>query len=100
MVLFGFKTVRAGEQALIWNHLGEARLLVGPARVTLWRSRLERLAHHYADENEYLEVNQKAGPRLCLPGPVQMFRNPVQHESIYVKDSIMVSANQALVVYR
>ena len=100
VLLLGFKTVRAGEQALVWNHHGEARLVVGPSRLTLWRSRVETLQHYYADEGEYLEVNRKAGPRLCLPGPVQMFRNPLEHESIRVRDAVMVSANQALVVYR
>ena len=29
-----FKTVREGEQAVIFNHLGEARLVVGPQRVS------------------------------------------------------------------
>ena len=28
-----FKTILEGEQAVIFNHLGEGRLLVGPARV-------------------------------------------------------------------
>jgi len=46
-----------------------------------------------------LEVNQRNGPRLCLTGPTQLYLNPIDHESIHVKDAILVSANEALVVY-
>ena len=56
MVLFGFKTVDEGEQILVRNHLGNARLVTGPSRVTLWRSKVEYLEHYFANENQYLEV--------------------------------------------
>ena len=29
-----YKTIREGEQAVIYNHLGEGRLVVGPERVS------------------------------------------------------------------
>jgi len=32
-----FKTVLEGEQAVIFNHLGEGRLVVGPARVSKYQ---------------------------------------------------------------
>jgi len=99
MTLFGFKTIDAGEQALIRNHLGVAKVVAGPARVTLWRSKVETLRLFYAGEGQYLEVNQRNGPRLCLAGPTQLFLNPIEHESIHVKEAILVSANEALVVY-
>jgi len=99
MTLFGFKTIDAGEQALIRNHLGVAKVVAGPARVTLWRSKVETLPLYYAGEGQYLEVNQRNGPRLCLAGPTQLYKNPIEHESIHVKDAVLVSANEALVVY-
>jgi len=99
-MLFGFKTIEAGEQALIRNHLGKAKLVIGPARVTLWRSSAEKLLSYFADETQYLEVNFRNGPRECHIGPVQMFMNPVEVESINIKDVVLVSANEALVVYR
>jgi len=99
-MLFGFKTIEAGEQALIKNHLGKAKLVVGPARVTLWRSSVEKLYPYFADETQYLEVNVKNGPRECHIGPVQMFLNPVEIDSIHIRDVVLVSANEALVVYR
>lgn len=99
MKLFGFKTIDAGEQALVRNHLGVAKVVAGPARVTLWRSKVENLRLFYAGEGQYLEVNQRNGPRLCLSGPTQLYLNPIEHESIHIKDAILVSANEALVVY-
>ena len=54
---------------------------------------------HYAGEGQYLEVNQRAGPRLCLPGPKQLHMDPTKHASIHVRDAILVNANEALVIY-
>merc|ERR1719430_2036963 len=99
MTVFGFKTIHAGEQVLVRNHLGEAKAVTGPARITLWRSKSEKLTLYYAGEGQYLEVNQRNGPRLCLTGPIQLYFNPIDHESIHIKDAILVSANEALVVY-
>ena len=55
-------------------------------------------AGEQAGEGQYLEVNQRNGPRLCLSGPTQLYLNPIEHESIHIKDAILVSANEALVV--
>ena len=100
MVLFGFKTIQAGEQALIRNHEGAAKLVPGPARVTLFRSRVEKLSPYFAADGQYLEVNYRHAARECVPGPVQMFLNPVEVESIFKKEAILVSANEALVIYQ
>merc|ERR1711936_29544 len=99
MTIFGFKTIHAGEQVLVRNHLGEAKAVTGPARITLWRSKAEKLTLYYAGEGQYSEVNQRNGPRLCLTGPIQLYFNPIDHESIHIKDAILVNANEALVVY-
>ena len=99
MVLFGYKTIDAGEEALVRNHLGKAKLVRGPARVTLWRSSVQVLRSYFAAEGQYLEVNYKHGPRQCIPGPHLIFSNPVEVDSVHVKDAILVSANEALVVY-
>ena len=49
--------------------------------------------------NTAFQVNQRAGPRLCLAGPVQLHLDPTKHESIRVREAILVSSNEALVVY-
>jgi len=100
MVLFGYKTIDDGEQALIRNHEGSAKLVKGPARVTLWRSTVQKLTPYFAADGQYLEVNHKNGPRECVMGPAQMFLNPVEIASIIVREAVLVSANEALVVYR
>jgi len=99
MVLFGYKTIDAGEEALVRNHLGTAKLVQGPARITLWRSSVEKLMSYFAAEGQYLEVNYKLGPRQCIPGPHLAFLNPLHIDSINVMNAILVSANEALVVY-
>ena len=99
MPLFKLKTIEEGSAALVRNHLGEARLVNGPARLTLWRSKVEMLQLHYAGEGQYLEVNQRTGPRLCFPGPIQLHLDPTKHASIHVRDAILVNANEALVIY-
>merc|ERR1711923_493635 len=99
-VLFGYKTIDDGEQALIRNHEGSAKLVKGPARVTLWRSTVQKLTPYFAADGQYLEVNHKNGPRECVMGPAQMFLNPVEIASIIVREAVLVSANEALVVYR
>merc|ERR1711923_658124 len=98
-VLFGYKTIDDGEQALIRNHEGSAKLVKGPARVTLWRSTVQKLTPYFAADGQYLEVNHKNGPRECVMGPAQMFLNPVEIASIIVREAVLVSANEALVVY-
>ena len=99
MPLLKLKTIDEGEAGLVRNHLGEARLVTGPARLTLWRSKVQMLALHYAGEGQYLEINQRTGPRLCLPGPLQLHLNPILHASIAVREAILVSGSEALVVY-
>ena len=100
MVLFGYKTIQAGEQALIRNHQGDAKLVTGPARLTLFRSRVEKLSPYFAADGQFLEVNYRHAARDCVPGPVQMFLNPVEMKSIEIKDATLVSANEALVIYQ
>ena len=60
---------------------------------------MQKLMSYFADEGQYLEVNYKHGPRQCIPGPHLAFHNPVHVDSIKVMDAILVSANEALVVY-
>ena len=92
MPLFKLKTIEEGSAALVRNHLGEARLVTGPARLTLWRSKVEMLQLHYAGEGQYLEVNQRTGPRLCLPGPIQLHLDPTSSKKIISLTVMVVSS--------
>ena len=61
---------------------------------------MEKLTPFFAADGQYLEVNHRHGPRECVLGPAQLFWNPVEVESIAVRDAVLVSANEALVIYR
>ena len=45
-------------------------------------------------------MNYRNGPREYHVGPVQLYKNKIEVASIHVKDIVLVSANEALVVYR
>ena len=61
---------------------------------------MEKLTPFFAADGQYLEVNHRYRPRECVLGPAQLFWNPVEVESIAVRDAVLVSANEALVIYR
>ncbi|XP_053401267.1 uncharacterized protein LOC123549498 [Mercenaria mercenaria] len=95
-----FKTVLEGEQAVIFNHLGEGRLVVGPSRVFLFRERLQKLKRHTATQHEYLKIRDNNGIVTHKPGPCEIFFNPMLHENIYVMDALKLDANHMIVVYK
>ena len=74
---------------MVRNHLGDAKLVTGPARVTLWRSSVEKLRAHFAAEGEYLEINYKHGPRQCIAGPRLVFDNPIEVISVIIEIIIL-----------
>lgn len=95
-----FKTVREGQQAVVYNHMGEGRLLEGPRRVFLFRERLTFLELHTADLYQYLVMKEIDGTVTHNRGPCKMFCNPLLHESIQVKDAKKIDANHMIVVYK
>ena len=72
MVLFGFKTINDGQRAIVWNYQGVSKVVDGPARLTLWRSRVTRLEKFVAGQGEYIQYQTKDGERIVLPGPCHM----------------------------
>lgn len=72
MVFLGFKTIRVGDRYLIQNHLGDVRIVDGPARLTLFRSTAEQLRLHFAADDQYLDIQQKDGKRIVQAGPCSM----------------------------
>lgn len=95
-----FKTVREGQQAVVYNNFGEGRLLEGPTRVFLYRERLKFLKLHTADMYQYLIIKDIDGNITHKRGPCQMFCNPLLHESIKVELAKKVDANHMMVVYK
>lgn len=95
-----FKTILEGEQAVIFNHLGEGKLVVGPARVFLFRERLQKLKKYTASQYEYLKLRDKDGVVTHKRGPCEMFFNPMLHENIQTLDALKLDANHMVVVYK
>lgn len=95
-----FKTVREGEQAIILNHLGEGRLIIGPSRVFLFRERLQKLKRFTASQFEYLIVTDSNGLVKHVLGPCEIFHNPLEHRSVKLAQAIKIDANHMVVLYR
>ncbi|XP_060083303.1 uncharacterized protein LOC132562573 [Ylistrum balloti] len=96
----GWETLDVGEQALVFNHEGSARIEDGPKRLFLWRERFQRLTRHAADQKQFLVIAYKDGRVEHKKGPCVMFKNPIAHNSITIKNMRSLDANEALVVYK
>ena len=72
MVLFGFKTVNQGQSAIVWTHTGRSKIVVGPARLRLWRSHADILSKVVAGQGESIQYQTVGGERRVLPGPATL----------------------------
>ena len=72
MVLFGFQTISEGEQYLITKHTGKSKVVEGPCRITLFRSKKQQLNRYTANDDQFLEIRQTDGKKVVLPGPCSM----------------------------
>lgn len=94
------KTVREGERALLVNKHGQGRLVDGPQRVFVINKRFECLPRFSADQKQYLRVKHRDGTIEHMPGPCSLYQNPHRVDSVEVKDSYALDANEVLVVYQ
>jgi len=98
-MLYGIRTILAGDRLALWNQQGEVRLVDGPRRLWLWRETTQRVERHTAREGEYLIVTHRDGRVEHLPGPVMLWQHPVEHRSVQLAEAIAISAHEAVVVY-
>lgn len=96
----GYHTIKEGDQALVFNSGGQGTLVIGPRRVYIFRGDIEYLRRYVADQNQYLQVKYRDGRKENEPGPIEMFHNRLEVESIEVKDAVKLDANHMLVVYK
>lgn len=96
----GWETLDVGEQALVYDHEGTARVEEGPKRLFLWRERFHRLSRHAVDQNSYAIVRYKDGRVDHLKGPCVIYKNLLHHVSVKTFAMTSLDANEALVVYR
>lgn len=97
----GFKTVEEGKQALLFDDQGRGTLITGPRRIYVWGSQRLELLHRYtANQNQYMIIKDRKGQVIHAPGPFEKFLNPLETESISVRNAIKLDANHSLVVYK
>ena len=97
--MIGFRTIRTGERAALWDKQGRVKILDGPRRLFLFTQTLQALPRFTAEPNQYLAIQFKDGRRQHTQGPAMTWLDPVAHEAVEVKDAININANEALVVY-
>lgn len=98
--MIGFRTIRTGERAAVWDAVGRVRFLDGPRRVFLFRETLQPLPRFTAEADEYLVVKFRDGRAEHIPGPATVFFDPAAHEEVRVEKALAVDGHEAVVVYR
>lgn len=93
-------TIRQGNRVAIWNKSGRVRYVDGPKRLWLFRETIEHLGRFSAEADAYLVVRYRSGVARHLRGPVDLWFDPVEHESITVEPLVPVDANEAMVIYK
>src|SRR5262245_52723220 len=94
------QTIRRGERVAVWSPRGEVRFVDGPRQLLLFRDRVERLRRYSAEAHQYLAVRFLNGRVEHLRGPVDLWFNPAEHQTITVENAIPIDAHEALVVYQ
>lgn len=84
----------------MWSHDGRVSIVEGPARVFLFRKRLELLPVFLANQKQYLEITHQTGMVEIQHGPCRLYKHPLLHSRIVVRDAVDLTSNEVLVVYR
>ena len=97
--MIGFHKVRQGDRVMVEQMNGGVRFVDGPKRLLLFGGQVQLLGRYSAGPDEYLAIEYKDGTREHVPGPANVWRDPVAHCTIQVRAATKVDANEALVVY-
>lgn len=94
-----FTVVRQGNRIAVWNRRGEMEIVDGPRRMYTMGKTVERLHRYSASVNQFLAVKFIDGTVRNVPGPADLWFDPLVHGEITVDDAIAVDANEAIIVY-
>jgi hypothetical protein len=94
-----FYTVEEGQRVLMTRRNGTKEMLVGPKRAFRWHRRFEQMPHHVAHPGEFLIIRFRDGHQEHLPGPVEAWFDPREHEGIATEQCVQIAAKEAVVVY-
>lgn len=93
--------VLPGERILKLHNNGLVSFQDGPSFVmSLYLHRIARMRCFTAKPNEYTQVTFHDGTVQILPGPTNVFENPVEIKNIVVKPALELRTSEAIVVYR
>ncbi len=93
------KTIRRGERVAVWSPSGDVRFVDGPKRILLLWDKIEPLRRFRAEPHQYLVVRYLNGGTEHRRGPVEVWWNPTEHESISLRQLEEIDANEAALVY-
>jgi hypothetical protein len=94
-----FHVVEEGQRVLKRRADGVIEVIVGPKRVWRGRNVFAPMRHYVAHPGEYLIIRFRDGRQEHLPGPVELWDDPRQHQEITRQDALQVAAKEAVVVY-
>eukprot|EP00545_Synedropsis_sp_CCMP1620_P011721 CAMPEP_0119014670 /NCGR_PEP_ID=MMETSP1176-20130426/10160_1 /TAXON_ID=265551 /ORGANISM="Synedropsis recta cf, Strain CCMP1620" /LENGTH=368 /DNA_ID=CAMNT_0006967885 /DNA_START=50 /DNA_END=1156 /DNA_ORIENTATION=+ len=97
-VRIGGRTIKDGEAAVVWNNKGICTEIVGPNRTSLWFSTIRFLDPFKAEAQQYLAVKYRDGTVEHMPGPINLYLNPVVHDSIQVQDGTKLESKDDCIV--
>jgi len=93
-------TLQTGNRIALWDRQGRVNLVDGPKLLWTFGKRIQALDHTAAGPDEYLRVVYMDGTTEHIAGPVELWKDPVRHETITVCQAINVDAHEAIVIYR
>lgn len=99
MNMFGIRVVKKGQRVNVWKPGGDKSVQDGPKVLLALFCRIEPLQRHVAMPEEYLVIRFRDGRTEHRRGPAMEWLDPVVHETIEVRRALVVSANEAIVVY-
>lgn len=95
----GTYTVAQGERVQVVDSTGNARCYDGPRWLLLWRSEVQPLCKLTAERTQALRVRHHDGTVEQLPGPVQLWFEPLRHRSVELVEPVALAEGETLVVY-
>ncbi len=99
-MMFQLKTIRQGERVAIWDKQGRVRYVDGPRRLLLWNKKIQPLKRYSAHADQFLAIQFTDGHCEHLLGPSAVWFDPVEHQTIDVKEALHLDSNEAIVGYQ
>jgi len=78
---------------------GTCHEVEGPRRIWIYMSHVRFLDRHCASQNQYIRIQHKDGRIEHVKGPVELFCNPVKHESMKVKDAVELGVTDVVMIH-